>query len=116
MKKLLTLSTLLLLGAYGCDVSEKSQTQSQTQSQPKLQKKDITRVCSVIANTPKYLAEQKFTEEYYKLQDLAGHDTYYDGFALGIFFSGIELTAYVDGIPWSWACEKNLEKKFKEDL
>ena len=71
MKKLILISALLFLGTFGHDVLE-------AQGQSKLQMKHIDRACALVANTPKYLTKQKFTEEAFKLEDLTGRDTYMD--------------------------------------
>ena len=106
MKKLLTLSTLLLLGTYGYDVSE-------AQGQSQLQKKHITRACSVVATTPKYLAKNKFIDEFYKLEDLAERDTYTDGNELLGLYQFINITVVSS---WIQNCEKKVTIEFYNEF
>ena len=111
MKKLLTLSTLLLLGTYGYDVSE-------AQGQSQLQKKHITRACSIVGSTPKFLSEQKFAEEIYKLEDLAGRDTYLDGYKLRDIYWVDIMAPLSIGSEKSFisSCEYQLKREFSNDF
>ena len=110
MKKLILISALLLLGTYGYDVSE-------AQGQSQLQKKHITRACSIVGMTPKYLSEQRFAEEVYKLEDLAGRDTYMDGDRLDhIFWVYIQGDMTYLKKSFISSCEDSLKSVFSNDF
>ena len=104
MRKLLILT--LLLTTQGYAFSEESQ----------LKNKHFTRACGLVATSPQYQAEQKYVEEYYKLQDLAGHDEYASSFVLGITFKTINAKTLRTGLPWAAVCEEYLREDFAEDL
>ena len=103
MKNLVCISALLLLGTYGYDVS-KAQGQSQLKS------KHITRACTMVYSTPAFLSQQKFAEEMYKLEDLAGRDTYLDGEEIEHLYKIINL---LGSYNWTKECEKELKREFR---
>lgn len=80
---------------------------------PGVSKADITRACTIIGNTPQYIVESTFANEYYKLEDLAGRKSSADSFLLELKLTNMKL-GVMSGQYYSFqnACESKLEEDF----
>ena len=77
----------------------------------KVTESDLTRACTKIGNTPKYLASSVFADEYYKLQDKAGDNDSASALVLEYTLKTIELKA-IGGQSFEEACKSVLREDF----
>ena len=77
----------------------------------KVTESDLTRACTKIGNTPKYLAPSVFADEYYKLEDKAGVKVSASAISLKYILKSIELTV-IGGQSFQEACTSVLREKF----
>ncbi len=77
----------------------------------KVTESDLTRACTKIGNTPKYLASSVFADEYYKLQDKAGDNDLAGALVLEYTLKTIELKA-IGGLAFEEACKSVLREDF----
>ena len=79
----------------------------------KVTESDLTRACTKIGNTPKYLASSVFADEYYKLQDKAGDNDSASALTLKYTIKNIELKA-LGGQSFEEACKSILREDFMD--
>ena len=79
----------------------------------KVTESDLTRACTKIGNTPKYLASSVFADEYYKLQDKAGDNDSASALTLEYTLKNIELKA-LGGQSFEEACKSILREDFMD--
>ena len=77
----------------------------------KVTESDLTRACTKIGNTPKYLAPSVFADEYYKLEDKAGVKVSANAISLKYILKRIELKA-IGGQSFQEACTSVLREDF----
>ncbi len=77
----------------------------------KVTESDLTRACTKIGSTPKYLASSVFADEYYKLQDKAGDKDSASAMVLEYTLKNIELKAMWGG-SFEEACTSVLREDF----
>lgn len=77
----------------------------------KVTESDLTRACTKIGNTPKYLASSVFADEYYKLEDKSGVQVSASALTLEYTLNTIELKA-IGGQSFQEACKSELREDF----
>ena len=77
----------------------------------KVEQSDITRACTNVGATPKLMAKQKFLEEYYKLEDIAGKKGEKSAAAINLTYTAMEVSGNVFG-NFQEKCEENLSDIF----
>ena len=77
----------------------------------KVTESDLTRACTKVGSTPKYLASSVFVDEYYKLEDKAGVQDSASALVLEYTLKTIELKA-IGGQSFQEACTSSLREDF----
>lgn len=72
---------------------------------------DITRACAKVGSSPQYLALSTFTDEYYKLEDMARSRSSASAWSLDYKLESIKFDATTYG-SFQRACVKQLKKDF----
>ena len=80
---------------------------------PGVTNSDITRACTIVGNTPQYLVDSTFANEYYKLEDLAGRNSSASALLLDLKLSNMKLSV-MTGEHYSFqsSCEASLKEEF----